>query len=107
MEKQVKKRRISLGSIVFTLLSFGVAVGIFAFGIGRAGRGADEQWLQSTRDAISRAAISCYAIEGIYPPDIQYLRDHYGLIVDESKYKVHYNVFASNIMPDIDVIPLG
>lgn len=101
------KRRFPWGSVLFTLAAFAAAVGIFLFGVGRAGSGAEGQWLQSTRQAIRRAAVSCYAIEGIYPPDLQYLKDHYGLIVDEDRYAIHYNAYASNIMPDIDVIPIG
>lgn len=54
-------------------------------------------------DAIRRSAVQCYAIEGFYPPNIEFLENNYGLVVDHDKYIVSYNVFASNIMPDIDV----
>ena len=52
-------------------------------------------------DSVRHAVVSCYAIEGVYPPDIEYLTDHYGLQIDENKYRVRYDVFAENIMPDI------
>lgn len=55
-------------------------------------------------DAIRRAVVQCYAIEGMYPPNMAYLEDEYGIKIDEEKYIVHYEVFASNIMPDIIVI---
>lgn len=55
-------------------------------------------------DAIRRAAVACYAAEGIYPPDLAYLEEHYGVQVDGSRYTVDYNVFASNLMPDITVL---
>ena len=55
-------------------------------------------------DAIRRAAVACYAAEGIYPPDLTYLEEHYGVQVDEARYTVDYNVFASNLMPDITVL---
>lgn len=102
-----KKKRLPWGSVLFTLAAFAVAVAIFLYGVARAGSGAEDQWLQSTQQAIRRAAVSCYAIEGIYPPNLQYMQEHYGLIVDEDRYAIHYNVYASNIMPDIDVIPIG
>lgn len=54
--------------------------------------------------AIRRSAAACYAAEGIYPPDLQYLKDHYGLQIDESRYRVYYEVFAHNLMPDITVL---
>ena len=49
-----------------------------------------------------KAAINCYAIEGFYPADIDYLKDNYGLIIDD-RYNVFYEVQASNIMPNISV----
>ncbi len=55
-------------------------------------------------DAIKKAAIHCYAIEGSYPPDLQYLADHYGIILNEDAYIYHYQVFGSNVMPDIIVL---
>lgn len=56
--------------------------------------------------AVRRAVVSCYAIEGFYPPDIEYLREHYGLSVDE-KYVIHYEAFASNVFPIIEVMDMG
>ena len=40
-----------------------------------------------------------------YPPSLDYLADNYGVVVDREHYIVHYDVFASNIMPDIRVVP--
>lgn len=54
-------------------------------------------------DAIMRSAVQCYAIEGFYPPNIEYLEQNYGLLVDHDKYFISYSVFASNIIPDVDV----
>lgn len=55
-------------------------------------------------EAIKRAVVQCYAIEGMYPPDVAYIKKMYGVGIDEGKYIVHYEAFASNIMPDIKVI---
>ena len=59
---------------------------------------------QQLEDAIRRSAVACYAAEGIYPPDLTYLEEHYGIQVDETRYTVEYTVFASNLMPDITVL---
>lgn len=48
--------------------------------------------------------MACYAAEGIYPPNLDYLREHYGIQIDETRYMVVYDVFASNLMPDITVL---
>ncbi len=47
--------------------------------------------------------MSCYAIEGRYPESYAYIRDHYGVRVNEDKFYVDYRIFASNIMPDISI----
>lgn len=54
-------------------------------------------------DAIMRSAVQCYAIEGFYPPNVKYLEENYGLLVDHDKYFVSYSIFASNIIPEIQV----
>ena len=54
--------------------------------------------------ALHRAAVACYAAEGIYPPDLDYLCQHYGVQIDRDRYTVIYDAFASNLMPDITVL---
>ena len=78
-----------------------------AFGAGSLGfLNRNGQRSQETlRKAITRACIQCYAIEGRYPPSVEYLEENYGIQIDHDKYNVFYDGFASNIMPDITVIP--
>lgn len=54
--------------------------------------------------AVRRSAMSCYAAEGVYPPSLDYLKEHYGLIIDEDRYIVKYEAFAENLMPYITVL---
>ena len=61
----------------------------------------DNENIHILEDAIIRSAVQTYAIEGFYPPDIQYMEDNYGLMVDHEKYAISYDVFASNIMPEV------
>lgn len=65
----------------------------------------ESEQLQVLDQAIRRATIQCYAIEGRYPPSVEYLEKHYGLSIDREKYYVFYDGWASNIMPDITVFP--
>ena len=67
-----------------------------------ASRSAEE--LRIAEEAIRRAAATCYCIEGRFPHTYDYLRDNYGLLIDEERYAVQYYVFAQNIMPDITVV---
>lgn len=53
---------------------------------------------------IVKSVMACYADEGVYPADLQYLEDHYGLQINRDKYIVRYESFAENLMPDITVL---
>ena len=63
--------------------------------------------LQIVRDAVKNAALSCYAVEGTYPDDLKYLREHYHLSYNEERYEVFYEPLASNLMPSIKVAERG
>ena len=67
----------------------------------------DDRELEIVRDAVKNAALTCYAVEGMYPDDIDYLRDHYNLSYNEDKYVVYYQPFASNVIPTIQVVERG
>jgi hypothetical protein len=59
------------------------------------------------KEAIVRATVQCYSLEGRYPPDIQYLEENYGLTLDRDKYAYNYQTIGENIMPRIDLLPLS
>lgn len=56
---------------------------------------------------IRKAAVACYATEGAYPQDLDYLIENYGLLVDATTYVIRYESIGSNIMPSIAVVPKG
>lgn len=76
----------------------------FLGGLANLSRGSAEEDKQQLEAALRRAAVACYAAEGIYPPDLAYLEEHYGIQVNEARYTVHYEAIASNLMPDITVL---
>ena len=55
-------------------------------------------------DVLRKTAAACYAAEGIYPPNLDYMCQHYGITYDTEAYTVIYDAFASNLMPDITVL---
>ena len=93
--KRMKKRSILL--LLAVLLCFLMA-------ISRLEQGANAEGKQQLEDALRRTAVACYASEGFYPPDVDYMVQHYGLQYDEDAYRVHYEIFASNLMPEITVV---
>jgi hypothetical protein len=76
---------------------------LFLGGIFRIDRISREQELTLTKQAIRKAAIQCYAIEGIYPAQLSYLEENYYLSIDSEHYYVVYNCISSNFMPEIEV----
>ena len=80
------------------------AVLVFLTALSNLESGRAEEDQQQLESALRRAAVACYAAEGIYPPNLDYLKDHYGIQIDESRYTVMYDVFGSNLMPDITVV---
>lgn len=59
---------------------------------------------QQLEDSLRRAAVACYAAEGVYPPTLDYLTAHYGVQLDTDRYQVFYEVFGENLMPQITVL---
>ena len=56
------------------------------------------------RRTVENSARQCYVIEGVYPPDLKYLEDNYGLQVNTEDYYVSYEAFASNLPPTVKVV---
>lgn len=64
----------------------------------------DAKELEEIKNTIENGVTICYAIEGVYPESMQYLTENYGVVVDSSKYIVHYESVAANIRPTITII---
>lgn len=72
--------------------------------VGRLSSDGTAEGRDRLEDAVRRAAVTCYACEGVYPPTLAYLEEHYGVQVDEDRYTVFYEAFAENLMPEITVV---
>jgi len=68
---------------------------------------AQEQKIDAIRENVLSAAVQCYAVEGVFPPDLAYLEEHYGLVIDKDMYIVTYEAFSTNMMPDVSVLVRG
>ena len=93
------------GFVVPVLFTVAVMVLIMS-GLRQTEEASRAEGLRILEDSIRRAVITAYAIEGKYPGSIKDIVEHYGINIDETKYAVHYEIFASNIMPDITVLEL-
>ena len=103
-----KRYRTSLRSRIMPYLIFAVLFSFVLYfvitGLDEASAGSDAEGLRIAERSITRSVINCYASEGKYPPSFEYLKEHYGISIDENKYIVHYEIFAENFMPDITVL---
>ena len=95
-------RGLIITLLVFLALIYG-GTALFR-GVSTASSAAQTELVQN---AVRRAAVTCYAVEGAYPSTLDYLKRNYGLIYDEENYFVYYNSFASNILPEIRVTEKG
>ena len=91
----------ALSMLVFVLVLFLFGAGTMVFA-----KKADANGAETLRSAIGRASVQCYAIEGRYPPSMEYLEENYNVQIDRKKYSVFYSGFASNVMPDITVVEI-
>ena len=95
---------LSLQLLLFLGILF---IMVYGFTSTDQGLGKEEAEARAKRakEAIQKAALECYSIEGAYPQSLEYLKKHYGLYVQESAYRIRYQYIGANIMPDMDVYP--
>jgi hypothetical protein len=77
---------------------------LLCYGARWIGSRQQKESLKQLERAIRKGVLLCYGTEGVYPCNIQYLKDYYGLQIDEGQYTVFYVVFGDNLMPDITVV---
>lgn len=101
-----KKEKNSVYGYLLSLAAMGAAVAVFAVAMlsfsGRTGNREEE----TLKKAVTRASVQCYAIEGRYPPNVEYLEENYAVQINRKKYNVFYDGFASNVMPEINIVPI-
>lgn len=105
MKKRSSSLRGALQALLMPLAAAAVLL-VFATALNSLEAGRQTEDLRQLEQALRRGCVACYAAEGIYPPDVDYLKEHYGVQVDEEQYLVSYTAFADNLMPDIVVLEL-
>ena len=99
-----KRKYISWLPLLLGVALFAAIAILMLRGVKDAARLSDQEGLRMAEEAIERAVISCYSLEGVYPATYEDLKAKSGLAVDEEKYIVIYEIFASNIRPSVTVI---
>jgi len=92
--------RGAVAPVLFTI----VVMGMIMYGLRQTEEASRAEGLRILEDSIRRAVITAYAVEGRYPDSIEYIVENFGIHIDETRYVVHYRIFASNLLPDITVL---
>ncbi len=101
------KTKFAYRDLLITILIFCTVLGLFWYGFTSTFQANSAEKLQITRTAVQKSIVNCYAVEGTYPPNIKYLEDHYGIVIDHSKYIVNYELAGSNVMPSVEILEKG
>lgn len=100
------KNKLDFGLILLVPAVLAVLL-IFTSALSDLQDGRTSEGRRQLENAVRRSAVACYAAEGVYPPDLAYLEEHYGIQIDRERYTVMYEIFASNLMPDVTVLENG
>ena len=93
---------INRKEIAIVLLMVLLLAGVFML-VSRLSSTQSSAQTQFVQDAVRNAALTCYAVEGAYPEDVEYLRQNYGLAYDQDRYMVSYDAAMGNMVPVIYV----
>ena len=64
----------------------------------------EEESIASIRRAVQQSALQCYVIEGVYPSDLAYLQENYGLRINTDAYIIASDAYAENQLPSVKVV---
>ncbi|MPN57219.1 hypothetical protein SDC9_204913 [bioreactor metagenome] len=95
-------RGLWITGIVFLLLAL-----LFVLSLTSTAQSSAARESEVLDSALRRAIVTCYAVEGRYPPSLDYIAENYGVLVDETRYSVYYDAFAANVMPTLRVTRIG
>lgn len=107
MNRFTRNRTISLSHIwqfISMFFVFGFLI-FFIVGVNTVDDTTSSEQAKSLETAVRRSVAQCYAVEGTYPPNLEYLEEHYGLLYDTDSFYIDYTAIGSNIMPDITILP--
>ena len=100
-DKRSKKTPLVLAVIMIIIICMVVLFLAFR----DSGKDLSDESAMAIRDAVRKGALQCYVVEGVYPPDLEYLENNYGLKINTDDFYVTYDAFASNLPPEVIVTP--
>lgn len=107
MNRFEQNRAKSFSRKLMFLLPIGAFILLFALflqGINAVNDTTLSKQKESLETALSRSISQCYAVEGVYPPSLDYIINHYGLLYNEDIFLINYEYYGSNLLPEVTVL---
>lgn len=102
-----RKKKTKWGAVILSLLLPSLLLLFFSVMLNQISSANDVQATAILERSVSRSITECYALEGAYPPDIDYLTKHYGLTYDTDRYFIDYQYIGANLRPDVTILKKG
>ncbi len=103
MFKKNKRGKLYIISRIFAVLTVFAIIAAILFRMPAYGRKTAYSRAESVEQTVRRYVVQCYASEGGYPPDLEYLAANYGLILNNDSYFYFYSAHGANIAPEVRV----
>ncbi len=100
------KKKLISGTAFAIVLFLGI-LAFFLVSINNVSEDIDSNELITLRRTIDKAIVNCYAIEGAYPENLEYIEENYGVVIDRDKFRVIYEVLGPNVLPNVIVEPVN
>lgn len=105
--KEKRSLKTLFGSVQFSAVIFIAVFVFFLYMLGNISDDTKARQEESLISALNRCIVSCYCVEGTYPPSLEYMVEHYGLTYDKNSFFIDYRPDGSNIYPEVVVIRKG
>ena len=99
--------KTKINSSVVNIILFACIVVVFLLAIRYTAGNTMNRQEEALNRAMERDIVQCYAENGYYPPSLDYIKEHYGLLYDEGTFFVDYTPVGGNIYPSYRVVRLG
>lgn len=104
---QQQKQPHTYRKLILSVCLFLVFLLLFYEGIFSLSENTKRRQKENLENALNRSITYCYAVEGVYPESLDYLKKNYGLTYDENRFFVDYKILGANILPDVTIIEKG
>jgi hypothetical protein len=94
----------TLRSAVIPVVFTAAILIMIMYGLNQTEISSRAEGMRALEESIYRAVVTCYSVEGRYPPSIAHIEQFYGVHVDRSRFTINYRAVWANVMPEIRIL---